>query len=210
MYAAVTTHPDVTFTFSTLSQFLKNPGLIHWEAVKCILHYLSGTKAHALTYGNEHHNLHSYMDADGASQDHRHAISGYAFLIDGATISWASHKQELITLSTAKAEYVAATHAVKECIWLHRLTSQLFNNGTSSTTLYCDNQAAIHLVTEDNYHACTKHIDIQYHFICQMITDRAINIIYCPTQDMTMDILTKALPKHRVVIHLQNLGICHT
>ena len=210
MYAAVATRPDITFAISTLSQFLENPGLLHWEAVKRVLRYLSGTKTHALTYGNEHHDLHGYTDADGASQDHRHAISGYAFLIDGAAISWASRKQELVTLSTAEAEYVATTHAAKECIWLRRLTSQLFNNVTSPTTLHCDNQAAIHLATDDNYHARTKHIDIRFHFIRQTIMDGAINIVYCPTQDMTADILTKALPKHKVAIHSQNLGICRT
>ena len=90
MYAAVATCPDITFAISTLSQFLENPGLIHWEAVKHILRYLSSTKTHALTYGNERHDLYGYTDADGASQDHRHAISGYAFLINGATISWVS------------------------------------------------------------------------------------------------------------------------
>ena len=210
MYAAVATRPDVTFAISTLSQFLENPGLVHWEAVKHVLRYLSGTKTHALTYGNERHDLLGYTDADGASQDHRHAISGYTFLIDGAAISWASRKQELVTLSTAEAEYVATTHAAKECIWLRRLTSQLFGHVTTPTTLYCDNQAALHLATDDNYHARTKHIDIRFHFIRQTITDGAIHIEYCPTQDMTADILTKALPKHKVAIHSQNLGICHT
>ena len=210
MYAAVATRPDITFAISTLSQFLENPGLLHWEAVKRVLRYLSGTKTHALTYGNEHHDLHSYTDADGASQDHRHAISGYAFLIDSAAISWASRKQELVTLSTAEAKYVATTHAAKECIWLRQLTSQLFTNVTSPTILHCDNQAAIHPATDDNYHARTKHIDIRFHFIRQTIMDGAINIVYCPTQDMTADILTKALPKHKVAIHSQNLGICRT
>ena len=118
MYVAVATHSDITFAISTLSQFLDNPSCIHWEAVKRVFHYLSGTKTHALTYGNERHHLTSFTDADGSSQEHHHAISGYVFLIDGGAVSWASKKQELITLSTAEAEYVAATHAAKECIWL--------------------------------------------------------------------------------------------
>ena len=70
------------------------------------------------TYGNEHHHLTGFTDADGSSQEHHHAISGYAFLIDGGAVSWASKKQELITLSIAESEYIAATHAAKECIWL--------------------------------------------------------------------------------------------
>jgi hypothetical protein len=121
MYAAIATHPNITFAVSALSQFLENPGNIHWEHVKRVLHYLAGTKTNALTYGNERHKLLGYMDADGVSLERRHAISGHAFLIDRAAISWASCKQELVTLSTAEAKYVAATDATKECIWLRRL-----------------------------------------------------------------------------------------
>jgi hypothetical protein len=170
MYAAVATRPDISFAVSALSQFLENPGLLHWEAVKHVLCYLSSTKEHVLTYGNEHHELLRYTDADGASQEHRHVISGFAFLIDGAAVSWASRKQEIITLSTAEAKYIATTHAAKECIWLRRFIEPLFGSISTPTTLYCDNQAALHLATEDNYHTHTKHIDIHYHFIRQTIT----------------------------------------
>jgi hypothetical protein len=161
-------------------------------------------------YGNECHDLLGYTDADRASQEHRHTISGSAFLIDSAAISWASHKQELVTLSTAEAEYIAAMHAAKECIWLQRLTKLIFGPAPSPTTLYCNNQATLHLTTDDNYHARTKHIDIQYHFIQQTISDKHIKIKYCPTDDMTADILTKVLLKFKVVIHSQTLRICRS
>ena len=160
MYASIATHPDITFAVSMLSQFLDNPGEAHWEAVKCIFWYLSGMQDYALTYGGEKHDLTGYTDADGASQDHRRAISGYAFLIDGGAISWSSCKQELVTLSTAEAEYMATMHAAKECIWLRRLIGELFPAILSTMTLHCDNQAALKLATDDNYHARTKHIDI--------------------------------------------------
>ena len=210
MYAAVATRPDITFAVSALSQFLENPGEVHWEAVKRVFRYLAGTKTLSLTYGNERHELLGFTDADGSSQEHRHAISGFAFLIDGAAVSWASRKQELVTLSTAEAEYVAATHAAKECIWLRRLMKPFFGPLSTPTTLYCDNQAAIHLATDDNYHARTKHIDIHFHFIRQTIADGHTKITYRSTQDMTADILTKALPRHKVAIHSQNLGICRS
>jgi len=207
IYAAIATCPDITFAISILSQFLENPGEVHWEAIKRVFHYLAGTKTHALTYRNECHDLIGFTDADGASQEHCHAISGFAFLINGATVSWALHKQELITLSTAKAEYVTTTHAAKECIWLCRLTEPLFSPASTPTTLYCNNQAALHLTTEDNYHTRTKHIDIRFHFICQTIADKTINIKYCPTNDMTADILMKLLPKFKVTLHSQTLRI---
>jgi hypothetical protein len=207
MYAAVATHPDITFAISTLSQFLDNPGEAHWEGVKHVFRYLAGTKTHSLTFGNEQHDLLGFTDADGTSQEHRHAISGFTFLIDGRAVSWASRKQEIITLSTAEAEYVATTHAAKESIWLRRLIGPLFGHFNSPITLFCDNQAVLHLATDDNYHAQTKHIDICYHFIRQTISNKKIKIKYCPTEEMTADILTKALPKFKVVLHLQTLGI---
>jgi len=118
MYATVATCPDIAFTVSTLSQFLSNLGVAHWEAVKRIFRYLAGTKTFKLTYSGEQHGLEGYTDVDGATQEHRHAISGYTFLFNGGAISWSSRKQELVTLSTAEVEYVAATHTAKEAIWL--------------------------------------------------------------------------------------------
>lgn len=72
-----------------------------------------------LTYRGEERGLVGYVDADGASQDHRRVISGYVFMVDGGAVSWSSKKQELVTLSTTEAKYIAATHATKEAIWLH-------------------------------------------------------------------------------------------
>jgi hypothetical protein len=165
MYTAIATRPDISYAVSTLSQFLENPGNIHWEAVKHIFRYLIGTRDLELTYGGKCHDLIGYTDADGALQEHRHAISGYIFLINGGAISWGSQKQVLITLSTAEAKYVTATHAAKEAIWLCRLMFEIFPSLKMLTTLYCDNQAALRLATDDNYRACTKHIDLRYHFI---------------------------------------------
>lgn len=79
-----------------------------------------------LTYGGGKKGLEGYTDADGASQEHRQAILGYAFLIDGGAVSWSSKKQELVMLLTTEAEYVAATHAAKEAIWLRRLIGEVF------------------------------------------------------------------------------------
>ena len=121
-----------------------------------------------------------------------------------------SRKQELVTLSTAEAEYVAATHAAKECIWLRHLISELFPSLITRTTLYCDNQAALTLAVDDNYHACTKHIDIRYHFIRQCIARKAIDLVYCLTDDMTADILTKVLLQWKVICHGLGLGLRHS
>ena len=85
------------------------------------------------------------MDADGASQEHRHAISAYVFMINGGAVSWSSKKQELVTLSTAESEYVTATYAAKEALWARRFVSKVFSPITKPLTLYCDSQSAIAL-----------------------------------------------------------------
>ena len=209
MYAAVAKHPDIAFAVSALSQFLSNPGSVHWEAVKHIFCYLAGMKDLELTYGGERHGLEGYTDTDGGVKEHHCAMSGYAFLIDRGVISWASRKQELVTLSSTEAKYVAATHTAKEAIWLHRLIDEFFPYSLVLTPLYCDNQVALKLATDDNYHAQTKHINIHYHLIHQTVASSAINLSYCPTDDMAADAFTKALPKWRVVAHATTLSMCH-
>ena len=81
-----------------------------------------------LTYGeNGKDGLVGYADADGASQEHRHAISGYVVIIDGGAVSWCLKKQELVTLSMMEAEYVSATHATKELVWIRHLLEEVFH-----------------------------------------------------------------------------------
>jgi hypothetical protein len=163
----------------------------------------------ALTYGGEQHNLGGFTDADGASQDHHRAILGHAFIMDSRAISWSSRKQELVTLLTAEVEYVAATHAAKECIWLHHLTGEILPTQSGSITLYCDNQATLKLVQGDNYHARMKHINIHYHFIRDVVKKGYIKLQYCPMDDMMADILTKVLLCWKVNQHALGLGLCH-
>src|SRR6202522_895751 len=194
MYAAMGTRPDIAFATSTMAQFSENPGWIHWEAVKQIFRYLLGTSKLELVYGGEKRGLVGYVDADGALQEHRRAISGYVFLIDGGAVSWSSKKQELVTLSTTEAEYVAATHAAKEAIWLHRLIGELFKLLDKPTTLFSNSKSAIALTHNGHYHACTKHINIWYHLIGYIIEEGTIKLIYCPTNNITANTLTKALP----------------
>src|ERR1700733_12911683 len=175
MYAAMGTRPDIAFAVSTVSQFSHNPGWEHWEAVKRIFHYLKGTKELELVYGGDKRGLVGYTDADGASQEHRQAVSGYVFMIDGGAVSWSSKKQELVTLSTTEAEYVAMTHAAKEIIWLRQFLGEIFRPLDHPIPLYADNQSAIALAhNEDTFHARTKHIDIRYHFIGYVIDNGSI------------------------------------
>jgi len=104
-----------------------------------------------------------------------------------------SRKQELVTLSTVEAEYMAVMHAAKEVLWLWHLIGEVFCPLDKPTTLYCDNQSAIALTKDGTYHTRTKHIDICYHFIRFSVENNSISLIYCPTDSMVANTLTKAL-----------------
>ena len=208
MYAAMGTRPDIAFAVSLLSRFATSPGPAHWEAVKRVFRYLKGTRELRLTYGPEgEFDLKGYGDADGNSQSDRHAISGNVFILFGGAISWFSKRQEIIALSTTEGEYVAATHAAKEALWLRKLFAELFKPLEEPTTLYCDNQSAIALTKDDQFHARTKHIDIRFHFIRLVCQKGYVRLIYCPTAEMTADILTKALPSLKVKHFANALGL---
>ena len=134
-------------------------------------------------------------------------ISGYTYILDGGAVSWASKKQELVTLSTTEAEYVAAMHAAKEGIWLRRLIEEVFRPLAHPTPLYSDSQSAITLTKDGSYHARMKHIDICYHFICFVVDNHSLRLVYCPTDSMVADTLTKALPSVKAKHFTTSLGL---
>ena len=210
MYAALATRPDITFAVTLLSRFSNKPGIAHWRAVERVFRYLKKTQDYWLTYGGSEanvNNLVGFLDADGSMQEDRRAISGNAFLIDGGAVSWYSKKQEIVSLSTTESEYVAATHAAKEALWLRELIAQVFDTIVEPTTLFVDNQSAIALTKDHQYHARTKHIDIRYHFIRWIVEKGSIRIIYCPTGDMVADALTKPLPSFKIKHFATELGL---
>ena len=158
-------------------------------------------------YGKVGRDLEGYADADGSMHEDHKAISGYAFMIDGGAVSWCTKKQEIISLSMTKAEYVAATHAAKEALWLRSLIGEIYGDIKGPITLFSDNQSAIALTKDHQYHARTKHIDIRFHFICWVIEQGKIKLIYCPTNDMLADTFMKALPSIKVKHFAKSLGL---
>jgi hypothetical protein len=98
-------------------------------------------------------------------------------------------------------------HASKEALWLRSLITQLFDVSLEPTTLFSDNQSAIALTKDHQYHPRTKHIDIRFHFIRWIIEQGSIRLIYCPTEDMLADTLTKALPSPKVKHFAVELGL---
>ena len=168
MYAAVGTQPNISFAVGQVACFSDNPGQPHWEAVKCTFCYLKGTRDYWLVYGKNGPSVSSYTDADRMSNEDQHAISGCAFLIDRGAISWSSKQQSIVTLSTTEAEYIAATHAAKEAIWLREFISKVYHP-QNPMPLHSDSQSAIALAQNEQFHAQTKHINTHFDFIHYII-----------------------------------------
>jgi hypothetical protein len=207
MYCAIATRPDISFAVQSVSRFTKNPGAAHWDAVKRIFRYLNGTRDLWLSYGSTDTRLVGYADADGSMAEDRKALTGYAFMLNGGAVAWSSKQQGLVSLSTTESEYVASTEATKEALWLRSMLAQLFTPISDPTILFNDNQSAIALAKDHQYHARTKHIDVRFHFIRWVIEQGSLRLVYCPTDDMIADTLTKALPSAKVKHFASALGL---
>jgi len=158
MYAMVCTRPNIAHAMGVVSRHMNNTGKEHWEVEKWILWYLRGTTTHALCFGGLDTFLQGYVDSNMASdKDSRRSTTGYVFTIGGTTVSWILKLLKVVALSTIETEYIAATEASKEMIWLHRFMEEL-GKKQENNRLYCDSQSAIHLAKNSAFHSKTKHI----------------------------------------------------
>jgi hypothetical protein len=117
-------------------------------------------------------------------------------------------KQPIVTLSTTEAEYIAASHAAKEALWIRTFIAEIARPLKKPVIIHLDNISAISITKNDQYHPRTKHINIRYHFIRHAIQDNLIHVDYVPMDDMAMDMLTKAHPQHKV-LHLNEMVGLH-
>ena len=148
-----------------------------------------------------------FCDADWASQKHRHSISRFSFHFGVGAISWSSKKQGVVSLLSTEAEYVAQMHAAKEGIWLRSFMKEIQGGEEKPLMISCNNQGAIMLAKDNKFHVRTKHIDLRYHFICEVVEDGKIQVKYVPTDDNVSDIFTKSLPRPKFTKFVESLGL---
>ncbi|KAG8475448.1 hypothetical protein CXB51_032200 [Gossypium anomalum] len=194
MYAMVCSRPDLSYAVSAVSRYMANPGKEHWKAVQWILRYLRGTTDVCLQFGRTEDGVIGYVDADFTGDlDRRRSLTGYVFTIGGCAISWKATLQTTVALSTTEAEYMAITEACKEAIWLKGLFSEL-NEDLQISTVFCDSQSAIFLTKDQMFHERTKHIDVRYHFVRDIIARGDIVVSKINTHENLADMMTKSLP----------------
>jgi len=211
MYAMLCTRPDVSHALSLTSRFQSDPGEEHWTAVKNILKYLKRTKDMFLVYGDcEELAVKGYVDASfDTDPDDSKSQTGYVFVLNGAAVSWRSSKQSVIASSTLEAEYMAASEAAREGIWLKEFVTELgvVPNALDPMEIYCDNSGAIALAKEPRCHKTSKHIKRRFHQIRESVHVGDIRICKVHTDLNVADPLTKPLPRAKHDQHQKAMGV---
>ncbi len=195
MYIMLQTRSDITFTVSTVSQFAQNFNTSHYNAVKRIFKYLTGTMNLSVIYDITDDDLIDYTDADWDScHNIRKFTEAYLFLLYEGFISWCFKCQQFVALSLTKAEYMTETQAMKKAIWLRRFLSEIdYFHDNNVVVIQADNNKAMNLARNPEFHACIKHIDIQYHFVCEAVDHHLVDFEFVSTVKQAADGLTKAL-----------------
>ncbi|KRX78876.1 Retrovirus-related Pol polyprotein from transposon TNT 1-94 [Trichinella sp. T6] len=190
MFSMTATRPDIAYAVSTVSQVMDKLSIKAWQAVKRIFRYLRGTADYGLLYQAKREGfLKGYSDADYA----------------GAVL-WHSQKQRSVALSTTEAEYVAASEAAKDMMWLMALFAEV-TEVKQKPILFVDNMGAVTLSKNPEFHNRSKHIDVRFHFVREKYIEGKIDIQHIDSENQKADVLTKDLPKTRFQNLRQQLEI---
>jgi transposase InsO family protein len=215
-WLAVKTRPDLSFPTSLVSRYNANPGPQHHDTVSHVFRYLNsepdkGIKYDRLTDGQEL-KLDGYVDSDWAGdKDTSLSTTGYVFTLAGGPVTWSSQKQKNVATSTTHAEYFAASESAKEAYWLRSFMNEIAvldgRIHQDTVPLHIDNNSAFKLTKNPESHARTRHIDIRYHYIRELVEDGIIAPEWIPGKDNPADMFTKALTAPLLQIICHTLGI---
>ena len=189
----VHTRPDIAYAVGVVSRFMERPTVLHQNAVKRILRYVQGTLDYGLVYhkGRGNYLLSGFSDSDLAGNvDDRKSTGGMAFYLDESLITWVSQKQRCVALSSCEAEFMAATAAACQGIWLQGLLRQISDVKVGPVVIYIDNRSAIDLARNPVFHGRSKHIDVRYHFIRECVEQGKIILKHVSTEQQKADVLT--------------------
>ena len=203
--------PDLAFAYTELSKFLSCPGTTHLEQAERTLAYLNGTQTMGITYSrpkfsNKVNLLEAWVDSDyAADPDTRRSVSGYVIVLNNGPVAWKSKRQSCVTLSSAEAEFVAASQCGVECLYLRALLRGFNYNQLYPTTLWEDNEAAIAMSANPVAPDKSRHIDTRYFFLRDMDRAHVIKLRHVPGTENIADALTKSLPAVTFRKHFQLL-----
>ncbi|XP_019167565.1 PREDICTED: uncharacterized protein LOC109163266 [Ipomoea nil] len=193
------TRPDLSYSVNRLCQFMHSPTVEHWGLLKRVLRYVRGTLDYRLLISaSASADIHAYSDSDwaGCPVD-RKSTSGYAVFLGSNLISWVSRKQRTVARSSTEAEYKGLADACAEVTWVVSLLNELGLGSLTAPTLWCDNLGATYLCANTVFHARTKHVEVDYHFVQDKVSAGQLQVHFVSTKDQLADIFTKPLPAAR-------------
>ena len=190
---------------------MEKPTSEHLAAVKHILKYVKGSLDYGCCYERKEGTtlrLYGYSDSDMAGDvDDRKSTSGVMFYLGPCLITWFSQKQKVVAVSSCEAEYMAGASAACQGIWLARLLADVLMQEVDQVLLKIDNQSAIALCKNPVYHDRSKHIDIKYHFIRDMVESGSVSVEHVRSGDQLADILTKPLGRIKFLEMRERIGM---
>jgi len=153
--------------------------------------------------------LHGFSDSDwGGSIDDMRSTPGFCFNLGSAIFSWSSKKQDIVAQSTAEAEFIAATAAVNQALWLQKLLRGLYMEEDKATEISVDNQAVIAISHNPVFHGKTKHFNIKLYFLHEVQKNGEVKLIYYRSENQLADLFTKPLPVNMFEFLRQRIGVC--
>ena len=163
-----------------------------------IMGYIENTLDYGLTYSHDTNlSPHVYVGADyGGCRDTRCSTLGYVFLMAGGPVTWSSKRQATVALSTVEAEYVAMSQCAQQMVWMHSWLSKVGVEYSVLGVISGDNHGAIALIKNTKDHGKVKHINIQHHYIQELLQSRVITIEQVPSSENLADLFTKPLPRN--------------
>ncbi|XP_040379776.1 uncharacterized mitochondrial protein AtMg00810-like [Oryza brachyantha] len=202
--------PDIHFAVCLCARFQASPRTSHRQAVKRILRYIKSTLEYGLWYSRSSIlSIRAFSDSDFAGcKIDRKSTSGSCHFLGTSLVSWSSRKQSSVAQSTAKAEYVAASSACSQALWMIS-TLRDYGLSFSSVPLLCDNTSAINIAKNHVQHSRTKHIEIRYHFLRDNVEKGTIVLEFVESERQLADILTKPLDRSRFEFLRAELGVIH-
>ncbi|XP_074265987.1 secreted RxLR effector protein 161-like [Silene latifolia] len=193
------------------SRYQAKPGEIHWVAVKSILKYMRRTKDLFLVFrGDTELSVKGYIDSSfQTDRDDLKSQAGFVFMINGSAFSWRSFKEPVVADSTMELEYIAASEAAKEVVWIRQLLEGLrvVPSAKHLITLYCDNREAIFQGNEPKSSNKSRHVPRKFHMIRDYIERKEIEICKVGTDHNIPDPLTKTLPLATHDRHVVFMGL---
>jgi hypothetical protein len=203
------TRPELSYVVHTLAQFMKAPCVPHWQAALRVLHYLKSHPGQGLFLSARSPlRLTAYCDSDWAACPiTRRSLSGYFVMLGDSPVSWKTKKQPTVSRSSAEAEYRAMAVVCCELVWLKSLLRSLGVHHSAPMHLFCDSQSAIHIAANPVFHERTKHIEVDCHFVRDLVQSGEVVTHHIRTSEQPADLFTKALGRNQFQTLLGKLGI---